>query len=80
MSLRHDRVDGSTGPLVGAATALAAALALTAATAAAQTQISGATPFPLPPAGPCDNELLGGVLYPSSEVEPWVDVNPTDPL
>jgi hypothetical protein len=60
------------------ATALAAALALPMAPAAAQTQISGPTPFPLPPAGPCDNELLGGVLYPDSEVEPWVDVNPTD--
>ena len=60
---------------------LGMALAGSVSIAAAQTQISGATPFPAPPAGPCDNELIDkdAVLFLNSEVEPWLDVNPADP-
>ena len=45
------------------------------APAAAQTPISGTTPYS---DDDCDNETLGGTLYKSSEVEPWLDVNPKD--
>ena len=73
MNLRHDRISGRIGLHAVAATALAAALASPIAPAAAQTPISGATPYS---DTDCDNELLGGTLYKNSEVEPWLDVNP----
>jgi hypothetical protein len=40
-------------------------------------QVSGASPFG--PGGTCGDVAAGGVLFVDSEVEPYVDVNPTDP-
>ena len=75
MSLRNDQINGRIGLHMVAVTALAATLASLTTTVAAQTPISGATPYS---DTACDNELLGGTLYKNSEVEPWLDVNPTD--
>jgi BNR repeat-like domain len=59
--------------------AAAAALALPPTGHAANTgphQASGASPF----APNCNGAPQGGVTYRGSEVEPWIDVNPTSPL
>jgi len=75
MKLGHDLHRRRAGLPLAAMAACATALASPAATAASPTPISGATPYS---DAACDNETLGGTLYKNSEVEPWVDVNPTD--
>ncbi len=57
--------------------AAGATVASAGTTVVTSSEVTPATsPFDGPP---CDNTPAGGTIFPNSYVEPWVDVNPTNP-
>ena len=76
---RPVRASRITATVVAAAIAVAGAAAWAALSLGPLVQVSGTSPFG--PLAACGNfpGIFEGVNFVDSEVEPWVDVNPTDP-